>query len=107
MENRVLDSDNYEEMAEKIYKYFEVNQSCAINGWVVGEEDLWEKGFMVCEKLREFDRLENIKIPKSGRPSRRRRVIPDSIGGYLAHKIFKFKRVVNDNKPKWTIWRLQ
>lgn len=107
MENRVLESDNYMIMAEKIYTVFEVLQSCTISGWVVGEEDLWEKGQMVCDELRKLDMRDNVKTPKEGRPSRRRKIIPDSIGGYLAHKIFKYKRVVVDNKPKWTIWRIQ
>lgn len=103
---RILESEDYYDMAQKIFYQFEVNQSCTIGGWVVSDDDAIEKGEMVCNELRRLDTQENV-CSTAKKPYRKRKIIPDSIGGYMAHKIFKYKRVILDNRPKWTIWRLQ
>lgn len=96
-------------MADKIFNHFLVTQSCTIRGFEKDVDDNVElKGDRVLELLREMDRKQNyINHNKSRNDARRRRHIPkDSIGGYLAHKIFKFKHETLGT-PCVTIWRIQ
>lgn len=112
---RILPDDTWNDIAIKIYRDFEVGQSCAITGFFVPIPEfagadidinkIQEKGLLVWDKIREMDRHDNInengkrKVRYAGK---------NTIGGVLAGKIFQYNRVVIDKAtPKWTIWRLQ
>lgn len=110
---RVYAEDTPLEMAEKIYHGFEVNNSCSILGYVLVGDDTNDfnpvpKGKVVCDELRQLDRIDNYE-----RGNRRKRLIlPNTIGGYVAQKIFKYHHemiTMEDGKEnvKYTIWRIQ
>lgn len=102
-------NDSVTVMADKIFNHFLVTQSCTIRGFEKDLDDNVElKGEKVLEMLREMDRKQNyIWTNQKKGISRRRRFIPaDSIGGYLAHKIFKF-RYESVGQHCVTIWRIQ
>ena len=96
-------NDNYEDIAYTIFHDFDINQSCSITGWVTMDNKVFPLGELVIEHLRKLDNIENTT---DGR-SRKRKVLPDSIGGFVAQKIFRFKKVKDDNHFKYTIWRVQ
>lgn len=108
---KVLDSHNAKEAAEVIFHYFEPLQNCAIRGYeyVVksGVRVLKPKGELVCDHLTYLDRIHNTRTRADGKIERKVKRHPDSIGGYAAHKIFRFKKVIDNEEPKYTIWRIQ
>lgn len=114
MGTRILTDDNYLQIAHKIFYEFDVLQSCRIDGWleitgldgkIVGTKP---KGEWVLEQLKILDDSENIAIrPGDGRKRRKRVVLPNTIGGYVAHKIFGFKEEIINAVPKISIWRIQ
>lgn len=110
MITRVLIEDNVYTTANKIFNEFKVGQSCAVWGTVrvknieTGRDELVEKGKAVLNQLEEFDRLTN--TVDCGRRRKKER-LPNSIGGPLAQKIFIFKRSIENEDIKWTIWRRQ
>lgn len=101
---RIYETDDYLTMAEKIYYHFEVNQSCTIKGFVIDEnQEPIPKGKMVLDQIDKLDRAENY-----GTNSRRKRVKPqNSIGDFVAGKIFKWEERTQDHKIIFLIWRLQ
>lgn len=104
---RIFADDSIKEAASKIYNDFLINQSCTICGFERIEEfRLEEKGLLVCNELRRLDSVDNLR-PMGKKMTRRRKILPDSIGGYVAHKIFKFKRVIVESEVRYTIWRVQ
>lgn len=106
---RILPEDNYVDVAQKIFNHFKLNQSCIVFGFVKDEEkkQLYDKGNMVLELLREYDAKHNTTNNGDGRIRRKRKIIPNSIGGYVAQKIFCYEQVVHDGIPKTRIWRVQ
>lgn len=95
-------------IAEHIYKKFEIGNSCTIKGFIIQGEDVISKGDLVLEELTLMDKLDNTNTPIGDKRPRRKRVqVPDSIGGYVAQKIFKFEKRIIDNTPRVTIWRMQ
>ncbi len=102
---RIYNTDTVYVMANTIFNEFEIGQSCAIRGFVqMGIEDLELKGKIVCDELRRLDAAQNVIITGSKKNMRKRKFYADSIGGYIAHKIFRFKLTDTD---KYTIWRVQ
>lgn len=96
------------EMADAIFYKFEINQSCLIKGFVMDGEQLFPKGDVVLEMLERIDSKQNMM--ENGQASgmrRKRKKLPDSIGGYVAHKIFRFKKETIDREYRVTIWRVQ
>lgn len=108
-ESRVFDEDSSEDIARKIFKHFAVHQSCTISGFsrVNNETRLTPKGEVVLDYLRKMDAKANTQVPPDGRPRRKRRILPNSIGGYIAQKIFTWKWETRDGMPYCTIWRYQ
>lgn len=102
---RIYAEDTYAEVANKIFFEFELNQSCAITGLVRDGDEIEAKGKYVLDQLRWLDEKHNTTPAADGRRRRKRKLINDSIGGYAAHKIFKFK--ITDNGTKYSIWRIQ
>lgn len=103
---RVYDTDSILDVIKKIWEHFEINQSCAIYGFIMHEKEsrLVPKGQVIIEELEKLDRMEHFR----GEKERRRFVYrKDSIGGPLAHKIFTYEKRVVDNEPRYTIWRYQ
>lgn len=106
---RIFTDDTVDVTAKKIFNEFDVFQSCSINGFVRDEakQELVPKSEMVINALRILDERANTEVRKGdGRRRRIRTLAKDSIGGYLAHKIFKFRYDDKDH-VKVTIWRLQ
>lgn len=103
---RIYETDDYMTMAEKIYKDFEVNQSCTVKGFIVDEkrDEVIPKGKLVLDHIKLLDTDEH--VGKSG--LRRKRVKPvNSIGDYVAGKIFKWEERIKDRKIIYLIWRMQ
>ncbi len=106
MDKRIYETDSYIEIAEKIFNNFEIGTSCCVRGTLVNGEEVVSKGEYVLLHLRHLDSTQNISTPRGDkRPRRKRVMLPDSIGGYVAQKIFKFK--IDDNGLKVTVWRIQ
>lgn len=101
---KIFDSDNFAVTASKIWNDFEVFQSCTIKGFVeIWSEEIQPKGYLVVEELRRLDMRDNTKF--DGRRRRRKKVIlPNTVGGQVAHKIFKYK---SDENQTYVIWRIQ
>ena len=105
--------DNYLDMAKKIFDKFEIGKACVVLGYV-WETDLktkYEKGMMVVNELKRLDLAFNFIPTKryvKNRPESQRRLmyIKNSIGGPVAHKIFRYERY-NSTDAKWCIWRVQ
>jgi hypothetical protein len=92
-------------MGDKIYNSFEVNQSCTVKGFVIDEKnnDVIPKGKLVLEHIERLDVAEHFN--KQGR---RKRVKPaNSIGDYVAGKIFCYEERIKDKKIIFLIWRKQ
>lgn len=110
---QIYDTDTWKETADKIWSdSFEVNMSCSIYGIEIIDGKAIAKGELVVNELRRLDAKENISVGVSGKKSRKRKILPDSIGGYVAHKIFRFKHVtitddVKGGTIKYNIWRTQ
>lgn len=102
----ILDTDTVHEIAIKIFKHFEINQSCTIKGYVVdiSNEDVLEKGLIILNHLERLDIEENT----TGKTHKRKGLkIRNSVGGFVAQKIFKFKREMRNNIPVYQFWRFQ
>ena len=110
-ESRVYETDNYIDTANKIFNHFEINQSCNVIGWtyITVLDEYKAKGELVLKELEDMDRKQNFDKSRSDRRVRRRRVkLPNSIGDYVAQKIFRWKIDKSSiNKPKYAIWRVQ
>ena len=104
---KIYDTDTADEIAKKIYIYFEVMASCSIYGFVTKGESLIPKGQCVLDSLRKLDEMENIKKDAIGRLIRKFKYRKDSIGGPIAHKIFTWEIRIIDSEPRYTIWRYQ
>jgi hypothetical protein len=107
MDTRIYAEDSVKETAKKIFYHFVLNQSCLVKGFVVGSDDLEEKGKLVLDELRRLDELENHIPNRSGKMRRRRNVLQNSIGGYVAQKIFRYKKETINSEVRYTIWRVQ
>lgn len=109
---RVLDTDNADEMADKIFFHFEVLQSCAIQGWIQiqmpdGDIQVLSKAEEVVRILNGLDEEHNCLKSADGRKRRKQVKFENSIGGYVSQKIFKFSRGMVDDHVRYTIWRIQ
>lgn len=107
---QVLHDDSPYETARKIFEEFELHQSCTITGTLIDEEKrtAFFKGELVLKELKIMDECQNTNRPAGDKRLRRKRVIlEDSIGGYVAQKIFRFKKTVLDGETRWSIWRFQ
>ena len=96
------------EIAKEIFYTFEVNQSVTISGFIEDEHDMTviTKGEQVLKCLKDLDTAENYGY--EGRKMRRKRVmLENTIGGFVAQKIFKYKNEKRGNNIAYIIWRLQ
>jgi len=107
---RIYDTDTLEETARKIFEEFEVNQSCTLRGveFVEAERKVYAKGKMVLAQLEYLDRIANTqKRGTRGGFARIQRKPSNCIGGYLAHKLFRWSEETLNGEPCVTIWRIQ
>lgn len=107
---RLIDTMSPFEMAKIIFEDFDLHQSCAITGWMEykGDKQVLSKGDEVLRILTEMDMQQNCDLTRTdSRPRRKRKILENSVGGYVAHKIFMYKKVFLDSVPKVTIWRYQ
>lgn len=110
METRIYETDDLFTIVNKIFEDFEIGQSVSISGFVIHgrEQKVRPKGEVVLEELRILDESINAeKSRRDGRIRRKRKIEPDSIGGYVAQKIWKYKLVYINEIPRYTIWRFQ
>ncbi len=111
-EIRVFDTDSIETTAKKIYEDFVVGQSCTVKGLelkegaIIGGKSMICKGEEVIKELERLDRLENV-YPVGKKMSRKRKKLPNTVGGFVAHKIFGWKAVTIDSDIRYQIWRIQ
>lgn len=105
---QIYDTDSWKVAADKIYREFTVGQSCCIGGidYLESERRTESRGEMVVKELERLDKLENLR-PMGKKMTRKRKKIPNSIGGYVAHKIFRYSHKFVDSDMKYTIWRVQ
>lgn len=109
----IYDTDTWKQAADKIWSDgFIVDQSCSIYGIVLIGDEPFAKGELVVRELERLDMKQNVIVQANGKKARKRKKIEGSIGGYIAHKIFRFKehRIVNPEKGntvKYNIWRVQ
>jgi hypothetical protein len=96
-----------EEMAYTIFYSMKVMQSCKITGIELDKGRWKPKGEIVCDLLWQYDRTLNTKSRGATEGPRIKRKPPNSIGGYLADKIFRWKIDILENDVKYTIWRIQ
>lgn len=105
----VFESDDPETIADKIWN-FNIGQSCRVSGWLTEGNDEYgiSRAELVLKILARLD-VEKQQVPCNNRAKwRRKHIRPDNcIGGYLAHKIFQFSKVVQGNHVKAMIWRIQ
>ena len=103
---RILATDTIKEIASKIYYGFELHQSCGIDGFEMADGDLVTKGSLVVRELTLLDLADNTEA--TGKKIRRKRVMmPNSIGGFVAQKIFRYEEREHLGTIRVTIWRIQ
>lgn len=95
---------NWFTLAQQIFYDYVINQSVTIKGF----ENEVPVGELVCKELERLDVEVNCQSAGEGRPPRRKRYKPpNTIGGFVEHKIFKWKQEIRDKKMVYTIWRIQ
>lgn len=105
---RITLDDNYKVIGEKIFKYFALGQSCTLKGVIIIGNDVISKGDAVIKEIEEWDKYKNTYPAQNGKQPRRKRVKPEnSIGDYVAQKMFRYSKVTRDGKPVVIIWRMQ
>lgn len=96
---------NYKQIALTIFHEFALYQAAVIIGFEQvddGSGDCIPKGDAVMQYLTYLDRATNFKENK-----RITKTFDKSNGVPLSHKLFRYSDVIVNNKPKWTIWRVQ
>lgn len=96
--------------AWNIYNNIKVGECVIINGWATNEstQALAPLGEVVWDCIYEFDESDNMR--KGVGKNMRKRIFKyekDGIGGPWAQKIFKKNKVISDNVPRVTIYRVQ
>jgi len=108
---QILATDNYHEVARKMFYEYQVGQSCTVAGICETKEgEIMPKGEAACNELRKLDRIENFVSNKGARGGgmRRRRDRPDNqIGDYIANKAFRYSHRGSGAQIKYMIWRVQ
>jgi hypothetical protein len=103
----IFDSDDYRVIAKKIYNDLLVFQSVNVHGWVLNRKTRWvdKKGELVWNEVARLDKVHN--WTRDGK-RRRRRTWVNAIGhDHIDQKVFKYKEVMVDHEPRWTIWRVK
>lgn len=106
----ILYNDTFEDIARKIWNKLNVGSSVDVHGWAINEisQQLSPLGDLVLEFMKFLYEVDNITYHgKLHKKQRKFYYEPKSIGGPLAHKIFKYNKVILDNNPRVTIWRIQ
>lgn len=106
MDKNIYIEDDYMTIARKIFELFDIGDIVQVVGYVTidnVEGTVLAKGECVCEELYNLDKRMNVRPGGN-----RKQVKPEkSIGGFIAHKIFKYRIVINEGNPIYTIWRFQ
>lgn len=103
---KIYDIDSINEIARKIYYHFEINQSCTIWGIEAYQDAAVPKGQLIVDEIRRIYAEENMRR-QGTKIIRVRKYVENSVGGELAHKIFKWQMNKIDNDVRYTIWRIQ
>lgn len=102
----IKETDTVKEMAEKIFYHFLVHQSCTIIGVEASNGSLDAKGALVWNEIKRLDEKENM-VRNKQKLRRKRKLLPNSIGGYVAQKIFLHDYKIQEDVLRYTIWRYQ
>ncbi len=100
-------TDEAIKIATIIFNEFELMQSCSVKGYIMHGDEPVLKGDLVLDYIREMDKKVNFDKVGRDKLRRKRVLLDDCIGGYVKHKIFKFKHEEIEGKPAVTIWRIQ
>lgn len=96
------------EIAVILFRDFDVMQSMTVKGFITDENRRVErKGQLVLDELETLDSKYNYGNSETGKPRRKRVKPPNTIGGYVAQKIWKYKHDIIDQIPRTIIWRIQ
>lgn len=102
-----LNQEPPKDVAHRIFHHFELLDSCTVYDFDYDiDGELYERGEIVKKHLERLDSFHNLK-PGGEKMVRKRHRPKNSIGGWVAHKIFKYQRVLDGGRPKWTFWRFQ
>lgn len=104
---RIYDTDTILQTATKIFKHFELNQSCTITGFMLNDKEVKSKGEEVLKVIEKLDIEENTIKATDGRVRRKRKILANTIGGFVAQKIFRYDKKIVDKEPRVSIWRIQ
>lgn len=95
-------------IADALFNDFELLQSCTITGFQKDKDGRLERrGEVILKILDNLDKSSNMQTGGDKRPRRKRVKPPNTIGGYVAQKIWKYKHEIIDSEPRTTIWRIQ
>lgn len=105
---RIYENDTIHDTAMKIYNGFEVNQSCTLPYAKAVEvlnivHQLYWSDFGAGDYGKATVREHGKRVSESAK--RKLEYLPDSIGGPVAHKIFRY--VIVGEREKIVIWRFQ
>lgn len=108
MSVKIYDTDSPYQIALKIYKDFEVLNSCTIYGFYMDEakQKLIPKGEIIMDLIKDMYESEYIDIKEKTR-HRKFKYRNNSVGGPISHPIFTFEKRIVDMEPRYTIWRFQ
>lgn len=110
---RISEMTPLDEVANIIFHRFDVGESCTIYGKDVAifrneisfggaEGAVYDRGMIVLEFMKSIDFMENFKNGK-----RIQKEMPNSIGGAIPNKIFRWKkRTLENGQVAYMIWRL-
>ncbi len=91
---------------------WEIGMSCALTGFIADADS--DTGFSPKGKLviKELQNLYNEKYLRAGYKDGKQKVrarnhYTNSIGGAIAHPIWRYKEEIVNDKIKYTIWRVQ
>lgn len=104
----VKDEDSIQDIARKIFNDFELNQSCTVRGFIEQDDELIPKGLMVVKELERLDVAKNwYTAPGESRKRRKRLKLANTIGGFVAQKIFRYEQKIVNKDMRYSFWRIQ
>lgn len=108
MDKQLLETGTIADIAREIFYNFEINQSATISGFVTNVDtmEIFTRGEKIIENLERLDVTENFR--NEGKRMRRKQVkLPNTVGGFVAQKAFKWSSEKRGNTVIYRIWRIQ
>lgn len=110
MAERMPEGLTLKQQAKFIFDVFEVLQSYSVKGFTRDEHgNPITKGKVVLDELKRLytERYMKNKEISKGTKSRRRNHLVNTVGGTLAHPIWRYKEEEIEGNIKVSIWRIQ